>query len=88
MRENLLQEKHNGRFAGHFGVEEKLGKLIQFYFWPMMKAYVQKYVSKCTVCQHVKGRSQNYRLYMSLPLPNRACDSVSMDIVLCLPRTQ
>lgn len=71
MRENLVQEKHNGGLAGHFGVEKTLGKLSHFYFWPKMKVDVQRYVNKCRVCQHAKGRSQNAGLYMPLPIPNR-----------------
>jgi len=88
MRENLVQEKHNRGFAGHFGAEKTLRQLSHFYFLPKMKADVKRYVSKCKVCQHAKGRSQNVGLYMSLPIPNRPWDSVSMDFVLGLPRTQ
>ena len=32
MRENLIQEKHNGGMAGHFGSDKTYGKLIHFYF--------------------------------------------------------
>ena len=53
-----------------------------------MKADVQRYVSKCRVCQHVKGRSQNAGLYMPLPIPNRPWDSVSMEFVQGLLGTQ
>ena len=88
MRENLVQEKHNGGMAGHFGVDKTLGQLSHFYFWPNMKEDVQRYVNKCRICQHAKGRSQNAGLYIHLPIPNRPWDSVSMDFVLGLPRTQ
>ena len=37
MRENLVQEKHNGGLGGHFGVEKTLGQLSHFYFWPKMR---------------------------------------------------
>ena len=32
MRENMIQEKHNGGMAGHFGSDKTYGKLIHFYF--------------------------------------------------------
>ena len=57
MRANLVQEKHNGRLAGHFGIGKTLGQLSHFYFWPKMKEDVQRYVNKCRICQHAKGRS-------------------------------
>ena len=88
MREKLVQEKHNGGLAGHFGVDKTLGKLSHFYFWPKMKEYVQRCVNKCRICQHAEGRSQNVGLYMPLPIPDRPWDSVSMDFVLGLPRNQ
>ena len=88
MRENLVQEKQNGGLAGHFGVDKTLGQPSHFYFWPKMKAYVHRYMNKCWICQHAKGRSQNAELYIPLPLMNRPWDSVRMDFVLGLPRTQ
>ena len=57
MRENLVQEKHNGGMDGHFGIDKTLGQLIHFYFWPNMKAYVQRYMNKCKICQYAKHRS-------------------------------
>lgn len=57
MRENLIEEKHNGGLEGHFGVDKRLRKLDHFYFWPKMRENVHKYVSRSRVCQYVKGRS-------------------------------
>ena len=54
MRENLVQEKYNGGLDGHFGVDKTLGQLSHFYFFPNMKAYVQRYVNKCKICQYAK----------------------------------
>ena len=36
MRENLIQEKHNGGLAGHFGIDKTVGQLSHFYFCPRM----------------------------------------------------
>ena len=74
MRENLVQEKHNSRLAGHFGVDKTLGQLSHFYFLTKMEANVQRYVNKSRICQHAEGRSQNDGLYMPLHIPNRPWD--------------
>ena len=53
-----------------------------------MRSEVEKYVKICKVCQYAKGRSQNTSLYVPLPIPDRPWDMVSMNFVLCLPKTQ
>jgi hypothetical protein len=56
MRENLLKEKHSGGLAGHFGHEKRFVQLNSLYYWPGMKTYVKKFVNRCRVCQHAKGK--------------------------------
>jgi hypothetical protein len=88
MRENLLKEKHSGGLAGHFGHDKTFAKLCEAYFWPGMRSEVKKFVDRCRICQHSKGRKKNAGLYQSLPIPERPWDEISMDFVLGLPRTQ
>jgi len=88
MRENIIQEKHSGGLAGHFDVDKTIAQVRHFYFWPKFQRDVQRYVSRCKICQLAKGHSQNTGLYLPLPIPDRPWDSVSMDFVLGLPKTQ
>jgi len=88
MRENLIREKHSGGLAGHFGTDKTLEQLGHFYYWPKMSRDVQRYVTRCKICQLAKGHSQNTGLYTPLPVPSKPWDSVSIDCVLGLPRTQ
>jgi transposase InsO family protein len=88
MRENLLKEKHSGGLAGHFGHDKTFAQLNGSYYWPGMRTDVKKFVNKCRICQHAKGKRQNTGLYQPFPVPERPWDAVSMDFVLGLPRMQ
>ena len=88
MRDNIIREKHSGGLDGHFGIDKTLDQLNHFYYWPRMRRDVQRFVTRCKVCQLAKGHSQNMGLYTPLPIPSRPWDSFSLDFVLGLPRTQ
>ena len=36
MRENLIQEKHNGSVSGYFGIKKTLELVWKYYFWPKL----------------------------------------------------
>jgi hypothetical protein len=88
MRENFLKEKHSGGLVGHFGHDKTFAKLSESYFWLGMWLEVKRFVDRCRVCQHSKGRKQNAGFYQPLPIPERPWEAISMDFVLGLPRTQ
>jgi hypothetical protein len=51
-----------------------------------MRTDVKKFVKKCRIFQHAKGKRQNTGLYQPFPVPERPWDAVSMDFVLGIPR--
>jgi hypothetical protein len=88
MRENLLKEKHNGGLTEHFGHDKTFSKLNGSYFFPGMRIDINKFVDRCRICQHTKGKRQNTWLYQPLPIPERSWDAMRMDFILGLSRTQ
>jgi hypothetical protein len=88
MRENLLKEKHSGGLAKHFGHDKTFTKLNESYFWPGMRADVKRFVDRCKIFYHSKGRKQNAGFYQRLHIPEKPWDEISMDLILGLPRTQ
>ena len=53
-----------------------------------MRADVKRFVDRCRICQHSKGKRQNAGFYQPLAIPERSWDAMSMDFILWLPRTQ
>ncbi|WVZ70642.1 hypothetical protein U9M48_019290 [Paspalum notatum var. saurae] len=84
----LLQEAHGGGLMGHFGVYKTREVLAAHFFWPRMRADVERLVARCTTCQKAKSRLNNHGLYMPLPVPTSPWLDISMDFVLGLPRTK
>jgi hypothetical protein len=62
--------------------------MSESYFWPGMRSEVKRFVERCRVCHHSKGRKQNEGFYQPLRIPERPWEAISMDFVLGLPRTQ
>ena len=68
--------------------DKTFSQVSTLYFWPRMQHDLKKFVEKCKICQHAKGRRQNIGLYKPLPIPTMPWGSISMDFVMGLPRTQ
>ena len=49
MRENLIEEKHNGSLSGHFGTNKTLDLVQRYYFWLKLARDVQRYVEQCGI---------------------------------------
>jgi len=51
----IMDEHHNSRGAGHFGVMKTYKKLkISPYYLLEMKKSVKKWISNCVICQRTK----------------------------------
>jgi hypothetical protein len=59
MRENLLKENHSGGLARHFVHDKTFAQLNSLYYWPGMRTDVKKFVNKCRIFQHAKGKRHN-----------------------------
>ena len=55
LQADLLERNHDNLLAGHFGVEKTLELLSRKYYWPKMRADVEKYVYGCNICMRSKA---------------------------------
>ena len=54
-RQPLLEESHQGRFAGHLAEKKVLDRLRRYVWWPGMAGDVHRYCRACLVCSTRKG---------------------------------
>jgi hypothetical protein len=84
----FLKEKQSGGLVRHFGHKKTFTKLNESYFWPRMREDVKRFMDRCRIFQHSKGKKHNAGFYQPLPIPEKMWDAVSMDFILGLPRKQ
>ena len=88
IKHRILHLIHDSPVVGHSGYQKTLHKAKQDFYWPGMRADVRRFVGRCRICQHSKGRKQNAGFYHPFPIPERPWEVISMDFVLGLSRTQ
>ncbi|KAE8665117.1 cytochrome P450 78A7-like [Hibiscus syriacus] len=88
LRKELMKECHDSKWAGHPGVDRTLALLSEQYYWPHMAEDVQAYVKTCLVCQQDKIEAKKPAgLLQPLPIPEHPWESISMDFIIGLPKT-
>ncbi|KAE8699155.1 hypothetical protein F3Y22_tig00110584pilonHSYRG00049 [Hibiscus syriacus] len=89
LRRDLIKECHNTKWAGHPGQKRTMALLETSYFWPHMKDSVELYVKTCLVCQQDKVENrQPAGLLEPLPIPQRPWDSITLDFISALPKSE
>ena len=88
-RRQILFECHDSPSAGHPGIQKTYILLKRQFFWPGINKDVQNYVLKCQKCQVNKAeRLKVGGLLHPLEIPSGKWESISMDFIVGLPKTQ
>ncbi|RVW33011.1 Transposon Ty3-I Gag-Pol polyprotein [Vitis vinifera] len=89
IRRNLIKECHDTKWAGHPGQRRTRALLESAYYWPQIRDEVEAYVRTCLVCQQDKVEQRQPRgLLEPLPVAERPWDSVTMDFIIGLPKSE
>ena len=83
----MVKEAHGGGLMGHFGVDKTYVMLHEHFFWPGMRHDVHKVCQHCIKCREAKSKLKPHGLYTPLPVSDEPWTTMSMDLVLGLPRT-
>jgi hypothetical protein len=88
LRNDLLFEAHDAPYSGHLGADKTYHTLHRQYWWPGMKADVQKYVTECESCQRNKSKNMAPGgLLQPLDIPEAPWRTITMDLITDLPTT-
>jgi len=86
LKDEILREAHESRFATHPGSTKMYRDLKEYYWWPNMKREIAEFMSNCGICQQVKIEHQKPAGELqSLPIPEWKWEDISMDFVTGLP---
>ena len=86
---NLIKECHDSKWAGHPGQRRTRALLESVYYWPQIRDDVETYVKTCLVCQQDKVEQHQPRgLLEPLPTAERPWESVTMDFIIGLPKSE
>ncbi|KAE8729756.1 cytochrome P450 78A7-like [Hibiscus syriacus] len=89
LRQDLIKECHDTKWAGHPGQKRTMALLETTYFWPHMKDSVELYVKTCLAYQQDKVENrQPAGLLEPLPVPQRPWDSITLDSISVLPKSE
>ena len=87
LRTRILELAHD--WSGHFAARRTLEKVARHCRWDGMSTEVEDYCRSCPSCAAQKGSNQKTPgLLRPLPIPERAWDSIGIDFVGPLPRSQ
>ncbi|XP_074299767.1 uncharacterized protein LOC141630929 [Silene latifolia] len=89
LKKKILTEAHATPDSVHPGGDKLYKDLKKTFWWPNMKKEVAEFVSRCLTCQRVKGEHKRPQgKVQPLDVPEWKWESISMDFIVGLPRTQ
>lgn len=84
----ILQWLHDSATGGHSGRDHTAARIKALFFWKGMSKDIQTYMRECTICQrHKADQAASPGLLQPLPIPGRIWESISMDFVEGLPKS-
>jgi hypothetical protein len=85
----ILQAYHDSPMVGHQGISKTYRHVRERFSWKGLKEDVIKHVKECTTCQENKDEHTHPAGQLQpLPIPEHKWESISMDFITELPKTQ
>jgi len=87
LKDEVLRETHEFRFATHPGSTKMYRDLKEYYWLLNIKREIAEFLSNCGICQQIKIEHQKPAGELqSLSIPEGKWEEISMDFMTGLPR--
>ena len=81
LRERLVYRSHDPILQGHPRTIRMYDTLRRDFYWPMMFADIEHYVSKCTTCAHASGTTVRHQYPLQLFPATVPLQGVAIDLI-------
>ncbi|MCO5598235.1 hypothetical protein L7F22_052327 [Adiantum nelumboides] len=89
LRRKVMEESHVPPYGEHCGIDATVKAVETFFYWPALRRDVDAFVRECIICHKVKfDRQKAPGLLQPLPIPDKPWESIAMDFIFDLSRTQ
>ena len=85
-RRRILEEFHDSRLGGHYGIDNTIERIKKIYYWPQMAKEIEDYVRSCDICQKRNRKREETQLYPIVREP-KPFKHVGIDVMGPLPLT-
>ncbi|GKB92721.1 putative reverse transcriptase domain-containing protein [Tanacetum coccineum] len=88
LRTVIMHESHKSKYSVQWGSDKMYQDMKKLYWWPIMKADIATYVSKCLTCAKVNAKHQRPSVLLVQPkIPEWKWGNITMDFVTKLPKS-
>ena len=89
LRQEVFNQHHETRIAGHQGINRTLELITRTYYFPKIRKFVEDRIRTCDTCQRNKAaRHKLYGKLMFNQAPTSAWEDVTLDFITKLPESK
>ncbi|PHJ22733.1 retrotransposon nucleocapsid protein [Cystoisospora suis] len=85
-RKDISQGFHDDPLAGHPRIKKTTLDTKRIFWWPEMRAEIERYVKACPACAQGRNAYAKYGLQQTLPIPNFRWEVINVDLIMGLPK--
>lgn len=88
LRTTIISTSHDHPAAGHPGRAKTLELVSRNFWWPKIRATIDRFIRNCDTCSRIKPvRHAPYGYLKPLEIPQKRWESISLDFITGLPKS-